>query len=1454
MPARRRPRAALAAGLAASLLLAPLVVLGGGAPASAAATFAQRFSANTNGSVLIRGNTLMTCASSDAACATAQSSTGGSIQRNNSFAGTFVDVDGDPSTFSSSSAQVTVPAGGSVLYAALVWHARTEGGTLPQDVTKRGEVKLRLPGSSSYTTVVADQLDTLATQSGAYQGYTDVTSQVRAAGSGVYTVADVQASSGVIDRYAGWSLVLAVSDPLAPARNLTVFSGLQSVTGTTPVTIPLEGFVTPPAGAVRTSLGIVASEGDSGATGDVLKLNSTVIGDARNPVDDFFNSSVSEGGTETTGRTPAYNNQLGFDADQVRADGILANGATGATISLTSTGDVYFPGVVTFATELYDPKLLGTKTVTDLDGGQTLPGDVLEYTVPVQNIGIDVASDSTFFDAVPTGTTYVPGSLTVDGTPLTDQAGDDQGSFVTDLNQGHLLVRVGAGATPTKGGEVPADSPPTTYTVRFRAVVDADATDGQELLNAAALTYRGKTTGAAAGSATNAALRTVTAAPLSGGGTKPTATSHIVSFTPRPTSRTLTLDVLADDTDPDSDTLAIAGVTDAAGGSVTVNQDGTLTYSPRDDFAGRDVFTYTVTDGRGGTSTATVQVDVVNTAPVAVADTATTPAGTARVVDVLTNDTDPDGDTRRVRSVSPASARGGQVELLGDGTVRYTPGPVRGTDTFTYVVEDSRGGSDTATVTVTVTNTVPVAVADSYATQAGAPVALAVRANDTDADGDPLTVAVVAGPADGTLGLAPDGTGTYTPRAGFRGTDSFTYRVSDGQGGTSAPVTVTVRVNGAPVADDDAESTPTDQAVTLDVRDGDSDPDGDPLTVTAVTQGAHGAVRVDAAGTVTYTPSTGWAGTDSFTYTLSDGQGASATGTVTVVTDNADPVAVADVRGTGPGVPVTVDVLANDTDPNVTGADPEPSGQELTLSAPVVDDDADGEAAIVDGKVVVTPADGFKGDITVTYTVSDGAGGSDQGTLTVTVSDAAPVAAPDGPVTTGTDASVLVDVLANDVDTNDDPLAVVPETITVPTTADGQERGTAVLEGGKVRYTPPAGFAGTVTFSYTATDEPGSTDPARRSTTVVTVVVANAAPVASPGTATTASGTPVTVDVLADVTDANVPGTDQRLSVTGATATAGAGVVVGTDGRLTVTPAAGHKGAVVVTYTVSDGAGGTATGTLTVTVGDAAPVAGPDTAGTPYATPVSVDLLDDDTDANGDTLSLVPGSVTAPVDGSGTTRGTVEVTGGVARYTPPAGFSGVVTFTYEVTDGDLRTTGTVTVTVGGAPPAVAPETVSVPSTGGPVTIDVLGNDRDPDGGRLTLLSVSQPEHGTVAIVDGQVVYTPEPGYTGVVTFSYTVSDGQGGVSTGTVTLDVVAGPAPTGSPAPGGGAGGGAGSGAGPGTGAGPVVSLPSRLARTGAEAGDVLLGAVVLVALGGGLLVVSRRGGLRTARGRHRA
>lgn len=216
----------------------------------------------------------------------------------------------------------------------------------------------------------------------------------------------------------------------------------------------------------------------------------------------------------------------------------------------------------------------------------------------------------------------------------------------------------------------------------------------------------------------------------------------------------------------------------------------------------------------------------------------------------------------------------------------------------TITVTSAAGGSDSESVTVVSgtgngENRPPVAVDDAATTPEDTAVTIPVLANDSDEDSDVLFVSTVTPPANGTAVINPENTGViYTPNLNFNGTDSFSYTVSDGRGGTaSATVTITVTaVNDPPVAVNDTATTAAGTAVIISVLANDSDVDSVTRTVSAVTQPTNGVVVINAGNTgVTYTPNADFSGTDTFTYTVSDGQGGSAQAlvTVTVTSDGA---------------------------------------------------------------------------------------------------------------------------------------------------------------------------------------------------------------------------------------------------------------------------------------------------------------------------------------------------------------------------------------------------------------------------------------------------------------------------------------------------------------------------------------------------------------------------------------
>jgi hypothetical protein len=453
--------------------------------------------------------------------------------------------------------------------------------------------------------------------------------------------------------------------------------------------------------------------------------------------------------------------------------------------------------------------------------------------------------------------------------------------------------------------------------------------------------------------------------------------------------RAVTFDPRGNDTDPDLDALVITGVGAAANGTVTINNGVSLTYQPTGHFFGSDAFTYTVSDGRGGSVTNTVTVTVnqgANQAPVATSDVVVTWQGKPLTFDPRINDIEPDGDSLTLTAVG-APVHG--TTAIAGGLIVYTPtSGYAGPDAFTYTVSDGRGGTVTASVSVTVlAEQAPSAANDTVQVYKNQPLVFDPRVNDSDPEGDPLTIVAVGMAGHGTLSILAGGTGLrYAPATSYAGADSFTYTVSDGRGGlTTATVNLTVADapadpsgNRAPVAIDDRLTTYVGQPLAFDPRLNDSDADDNRLKVTAVGAPAHGTLTIVNGATLLYTPTPGYVGSDSFTYTVADGRGGSMNGLaqVAVVASPTNRLPVAkDDAVVADGGPLTLDPRVNDRDPD---------GAPLLITG--VGTAQHGIVSILNGGTAIryVPDTGYVGPDTFTYTVSDGQGGEVTGVVTVT--------------------------------------------------------------------------------------------------------------------------------------------------------------------------------------------------------------------------------------------------------------------------------------------------------------------------------------------------------------------------------------------------------------------------------------------------------------------------------------
>jgi VCBS repeat-containing protein len=845
-----------------------------------------------------------------------------------------------------------------------------------------------------------------------------------------------------------------------------------------------------------------------------------------------------------------------------------------------------------------------------------------------------------------------------------------------------------------------------------------------------------------------------------------------------------TIPVLTNDSDVEGDAFSIISTTNPAHGTVAITGGGTgLTYKPNADYCGSDSFTYTVTGG--DTATVSMTVTCVNDPSVAVNDSATVNEDAASApIAVLANDTDVENDAKTISSATDPAH--GTVTLSGGvagarTVLSYQPDaeycnnpPGTSLDTFQYTIN---GGSvATVSVTVNCVDDPPVPHNDAASVnEDAAATAVDVLANDTDVDGGPKTINSVTQPNNGTVAITDGGTGlTYQPNPDYcnnnGGTsDEFTYTLSGGGIGT---VSITVScVDDAPVAIHDSKSvTEDDPATAVDVLANDTDVDGGPKTVASVTQPAHGTVVRNPDGSaLTYEPNAnycnfpGGAPSDDFTYTLNGGS----SGTVSMTVDCVDdaPVAVNDsATVTEDDGATVIPAMSNDTDVDggLLGI--------LSVTQPAngtVDTSGNGAVLTYKPNADYCNTLGTNRD-TFTYTLNGG--NSATVTMTVTCVDDVPVAVNDSATVTEDANATSISVLGNDTDIDGGPKTIN----SVGTTGT---HGTVAITGGGsgLTYKPDANYCNTPsdpadTFTYTLNG--GSA-----ATVSMTVNCVDDLPnaVNDSDTVTGNSG-PNTIGVLANDTDVDGgPKSISSFTQPGHGVVAGAGGSTGAWTSLTYDPDQSYCGTDSFSYTVNGGS----SATVSITVDcSGAPTAVDDTKTvTEDAAATAIDVLANDTDPDGGANTVQ--SATDPANG------TVQITGGGSglTYKPDANYCNTQpggtpdTFNYTLNGGS---TGQVsaTVTCVNDDPTGADDSGTVTEDDPATAIPVLSNDNDIEGDAITVSSVTQAAHGTVAITGGGtgLTYKPDANYCNTPsdpkdTFTYTVN-GNSANKTATVSMTV----------------------------------------------------------------------------------
>ncbi|MFM7020300.1 MAG: Ig-like domain-containing protein [Aquirufa sp.] len=761
-------------------------------------------------------------------------------------------------------------------------------------------------------------------------------------------------------------------------------------------------------------------------------------------------------------------------------------------------------------------------------------------------------------------------------------------------------------------------------------------------------------------------------------------------------------------------------------------------------------------------------------------------------------------------------------------------------------------------MTVTDVNDAPAAARDEQTINQNNPASGNLLSNDSDADGNSLTVTqfVINGvtttvdPTNGgtytlsgvgTFVVSANGNYTFTPLNTYVGTTpALTYTVSDGTATATSTLTVYVQpLDTPPVAVADANTIAEDGVATGNVLSNDTDAESDPLSVTQFTVGGItypagttasipnvGTLVVNANGTYTFTPLANYNGTvPAISYLVSDSAGYTATGqlSITVTAVNDSPVAVNDQATTPEDTPLSGNVKINDSDVD---------GNTLTLTQFTVGGQSytAGQTANIsgvgslqmnaDGSFSFTPAANYNGAFSaVTYTISDGNGGTATANLAINITavNDAPVASNDT-ATTPQGSVKSGDILTGaDTDIDGNTLTLTQFSIggvTYPagTTANIPGVGTLIINAdGTYTFTPIPTYVGTVpTVTYALSDGNGGT---ATGTFIMTVTDVPEPPVATDDIKSAGKNTVITGNMVSNDSDPESNTlTIASYSIAGVTGPFNLGSTVtipnvGTmrvnaDGTYVFTPLPIYSGNVpTVTYTVSDGNGGTDTGLLNITVIDTntPPTVTNDPVTATEDTPRSGNVLTNDSDPNGDAITLVSfvvGSTTYPAGTTATIPnvGTITIAAnGAFTFTPFANYNGTVpAVNYSITDGlGGVATGALNITVtavNDTPIAVNDDNVSGPEDS-PITGNVLSNDSDPDG---TPISVSQFTiagvvgtftagqtatilgKGTLIInANGTFTFTPLANYYGPVpTITYTAVDGSGASANATLNMAV----------------------------------------------------------------------------------
>ncbi|MBF0339878.1 MAG: tandem-95 repeat protein [Magnetococcales bacterium] len=620
--------------------------------------------------------------------------------------------------------------------------------------------------------------------------------------------------------------------------------------------------------------------------------------------------------------------------------------------------------------------------------------------------------------------------------------------------------------------------------------------------------------------------------------------------------------------DVDGDALVYSIISNGAKGTAVITDPakGSYTYTPNANVSGTDSFTFKVNDGKldSNVATVTVTINEVNDAPVAL-------DGTLVVIeDTPTSGTltsfHPDAHATTYTILQNGSKGVATISNAATGAYTYTPNAnANGTDSFTFKAGDGIADSNTATITVNITpvNDAPVTASGTltvHKNTAGSGQLLA-----TDIDSSNRTYSIVENGVKGKAVItnALSGAYTYTPDTDKTGTDTFTFQVSDGlENSNISTVTVTINASSdTPMANNGLLSVDEDTPASGKLSG--SDPDGEGVNFTIVTNGTKGTATITGAktGDYLYTPNANATGSDTFTFQVSDGHVKSNTATiaVTIRAINDAPVAQDGTLTTNEDTAATGVLRATDVD-----------GDNLTYT--IVSNGAKGTATITDvaaGMFTYVPNANANGTDTITFKANDGQTDSNIATISITINPVndAPVAQ-NSAVTTNEDTSTTGTLIATDVD---------GDKLTYTIVTNG-EKGTATITdaaAGMFTYVPKANTNGTDNFTFKTNDGQADSNVATVTVTI-NAVQHNTKPTISPVADQTVKTSQTSITVPFAVSDAETA-TD-KLQITTKSLNsdlvpdANIQVVLnGTQPQLLIAPVTGKTGSVTIMLNVNDG-------------------------------------------------------------------------------------------------------------------------------------------------------------------------------------------------------------------------------------------------------------------------------------------